>query len=181
MKKNEQYWLDLYNSGLIEIDFKNGIVYSYLNYGHKYELAQEQKDPKKYKRSSAGPSRKERYHILLHRLIWICYYGDIPEKIKINHKNGIKNDNRIENLELATKSENAIHSRRVLGNKGGCLRFEQHNLAKLKWEDVNYIRKTYVKGIVSMKSLAEKYNVSIPTVADVLKYRHWNSTYKENS
>lgn len=36
----------------------------------------------------------------LHRVIWEDYYGKIPEGYEIHHKNGIKTDNRIENLEL---------------------------------------------------------------------------------
>lgn len=44
--------------------------------------------------------------ILTHRLVWEVFNGKIPENMLINHKNGIKNDNRLENLELVTHQEN---------------------------------------------------------------------------
>jgi hypothetical protein len=45
-----------------------------------------------------------------HRLIWIMHRGDIPENRFPDHKNGIKDDNRIENLRLVTKQENAFNT-----------------------------------------------------------------------
>lgn len=41
-----------------------------------------------------------------HRLIWKIIYGEDPNKL-IDHINGIRDDNRIENLRLATYSENS--------------------------------------------------------------------------
>lgn len=41
-----------------------------------------------------------------HRLIWIWHNGDIPKNLLIDHINGIRGDNRIENLRLVTVSQN---------------------------------------------------------------------------
>ena len=40
-----------------------------------------------------------------HRLIWLYHYGEWPKEC-IDHINGIKDDNRIENLREATKQQN---------------------------------------------------------------------------
>jgi hypothetical protein len=59
MKKNEEYWLNLYKEGKIEIDFETGQVWSYLS-GNKYLLGTRHKDKNKYMQSTAGrPKRND--------------------------------------------------------------------------------------------------------------------------
>ena len=53
-----------------------------------------------------------------HQLAWIMYYGAIPE-FEIDHKNGIKSDNRIENLRDATRAENLKNARKSRANTSG--------------------------------------------------------------
>lgn len=53
----------------------------------------------------------------VHRLVWQLHHGNIPEGRVINHKDGDPTNNRIENLEVVSQSENIQHSYRVLGHK----------------------------------------------------------------
>jgi len=49
----------------------------------------------------------------VHRLVAIYYIKNTDNKKEVNHINGVKDDNRIENLEWCTTSENQLHARRT--------------------------------------------------------------------
>lgn len=51
----------------------------------------------------------------VHRFIAEELIPNPENKPQVNHKNGVKNDNRVENLEWVTAQENEEHSRKVLG------------------------------------------------------------------
>lgn len=54
-----------------------------------------------------NPYRRANGYIYEHRLIWQKYYGEIPPGCIIHHINGIKTDNRIENLRLMETKEHS--------------------------------------------------------------------------
>lgn len=54
---------------------------------------------------------------LEHRLVWFYIHGEWPSEI--DHINGIKSDNRIENLRVATRSQNCANVRVLKSNKSG--------------------------------------------------------------
>jgi len=51
---------------------------------------------------------------LAHRLAWLHVHGAWPEQ-DIDHINGVRNDNRLRNLRLATRSENMQNTRNARG------------------------------------------------------------------
>jgi hypothetical protein len=70
-----------------------------------------------------------------HHVVWVIYYGEFPD-VSINvidHINGIKNDNRIGNLRLVSKSKNSINTSIYLNNTSG-IKGVCHNKSKNRWE-----------------------------------------------
>lgn len=67
------------------------------------------KDSNEYMRCTIWINGKSKT-ISQHRIL-AEHFIDNPEcKQQVNHKNGIKSDNRLDNLEWVTQSENSIHS-----------------------------------------------------------------------
>lgn len=65
--------------------------------------------------------KKKRKTHLVHRLVCNAFLDNPENKKTVNHKNGNKTDNRLENLEWNTYSENETHSYRILGKKNHML------------------------------------------------------------
>ena len=86
-------------------------------------------------------------HCLVHRLVAETYIPNPENKATVNHINANKADNRVENLEWATQSENNIHA-----FKNGLRYFTKNmmdarvNSRTISDEQVAYIRNEYNSG-----------------------------------
>lgn len=108
--------------------------------------------------------------ISVHRLVAIAFIKNPENKPQVNHKNGIKTDNRVDNLEWCTNKENQIHAYKngLRNSQRGVL----NGFSKLTEKEVLEIRSLKNKEI-KLKYLSKKYNVSMTTISDIKKYKIW--------
>ena len=115
-----------------------------------------------------------------HRLIWEAVHGPIPAGMQINHKTGIKHDNRIANLEVVTPKENVRHAYRTgLASNSG----DRSPRAILTSDQVGQIRRRYVKGSSGpngAQALAQEFGVSRRTIAAIVNGESWPRRYRPN-
>lgn len=114
--------------------------------------------------SFAGSSSSDNCYVFLrinrkqfcaHRCVWIMHHGSIPAGFVIDHINGDGKDNRIENLRLATLSQNGANSKvprtNTSGVKGVCW-----NKREGKWyAQMRALNKRYAVGYFATLEEAE--------------------------
>lgn len=103
----------------------------------------------------------------VHRLVAQAFLKYDPERDQVNHINGNKTDNRVENLEWCTRSENTRHA---YANN-----LFQYNIkpaiaahTKLTPSDKETIIQLRRNGI-SVKDIAKTYEISLNTVYEICK------------
>ncbi len=104
-----------------------------------------------------------------HRIVAEAFLTNNKNKPVVNHKNEIKNDNRVENLEWATISENMIHALDTNLQHHG----EKSVRSKLTNEQVLEIREKLQNKNVKSRDLADMYGVSRTTIYSIKYNLKW--------
>jgi len=108
---------------------------------------------------------------MVHRLVLEAHVGPAPEGCEVNHRNGAKTDNCVENLEWVTRSENMRHAYDVLGFESAC--GEAHGSAKNTREDVLEIRRLAATGELTQAELGKMFGVDRTTISLIVRRETW--------
>lgn len=111
----------------------------------------------------------EQFCRAVHRLVALAFLGPNPPKLQVNHKNGNKHDNRVENLEYVSASENLRHSFRELGRNH--IRGQRHKNARLLDADIPIIRNAVLTR--THGDVAVEYGVSRQAISAVVEGITW--------
>ncbi|MCC6996648.1 MAG: HNH endonuclease, partial [Deltaproteobacteria bacterium] len=87
----------------------------------------------------------------------------------VNHINGVKTDDRLDNLEYTTIAENNIHSRRVLLRCVGA----QHWKSKVTDDQVREIRRLYATGLFTQDALGRQFGIRQGQVSAIVLKVRW--------
>lgn len=109
--------------------------------------------------------------IKVHRIVAQTWIENPENKEEVNHKNAIKTDNNVENLEWATRAENLAHS--LDNDLQYVLKGEEIGNSKLTEKQVLEIRSRFIPRRVTRKILAEEYGVSEATIKEVVLRLTW--------
>lgn len=111
---------------------------------------------------------------LVHRLILEAWVGPCPEGCVTNHRNGVKSDNCLENLEYCTQSENMVHACGYgLSPKPPITRGSECRLSKLNEKKVLAIRSSTDRKPGYVRRLADEYGITPSTVSKILLRHTW--------
>lgn len=154
---------------------KDGRVWSCLS---NRILTQHLDAPKKYLQSLLMlPGRKKGMPRYIHKLVALTWIGPAPgptgtkrHEYCVNHKDGNKQNNHVDNLEWVTNSENLSHAWRTGLRSDFIGENAQHSI--FTNEEVRSIRLRILNG-EKVKAIADDFNVTTGVIKNIQKFYSW--------
>ena len=112
-----------------------------------------------------------RKHHKIHRLVALAFIPNPENKRTINHIDGVKTNNFVDNLEWATNKENTQHALNnglLKPNKGS-----KHGQAKLSEKEVLEIRSLHKTGDYYQKDLGKIFGVDRSLIGYIVRRKRW--------
>lgn len=108
----------------------------------------------------------------VHRLVAMAFIPNPNNLPQINHKDTVKTNNYVDNLEWCTNQQNANHAM----DHGLMVSFqgERHPRATITLQQAKEIRTAVLDKTFRRSQLAEKYGVSEHVVKDIRRGKNWN-------
>lgn len=108
-----------------------------------------------------------------HRLVLMAFNPiDNMDDLQVNHIDGNKKNNKLENLEWCSASENQIHAYKTGLNKAR--KGEKSNWSKLTQKDIDLVFQLKEQGLTN-KQIAEQVNCTPSNISYILNKKSWNN------
>lgn len=119
----------------------------------------------------------KRRKIAIHRLVAAAYCDGYAPGLQVNHRNGIKKDNRAINLEWVTPKQNTSHAIEtgLFNNRG-----EANYRSKITGADVVAIV-AMVRGGARQKDVAARFGIAISNVSEIASGKKWRHIPRDPS
>ena len=107
----------------------------------------------------------------VHKAVAKAFLPNPENKSTVNHIDGDKKNNRVDNLEWATPKEQAIHARDVLKSNCG----ENNYNAQYTNSQVKEMRRLYKEEKLDIKILKKIFGGNIENIRRIVKYERWKN------
>lgn len=157
--------------GLYVVD-ENGNVFSVLSNRYKKPIKMASGYLYVHLHNGDGKGKLKR----IHRIVAEAYLDNPCNYTQVNHKNGNKQDNHVNNLEWCSNVQNMQHAiKHGLFKTAG----ENNPSAKLNWEQVIEIRKEYIYRDKQhgTRALAKKYGVTNVMIGKIVRGECWKEGF----
>lgn len=111
----------------------------------------------------------------VHRLVAMAFIPNPENKPQVNHIDGDRQNNLVENLEWVDARGNYLHAVSLWGPRKSPnpSRGESHYRAKLTWPQVRAIRKMAASGKYTKTKIAAKFGITDANVYSIVVYKTW--------
>ena len=125
-------------------------------------------------RTTLGSSDRK-IHIIVHKAVAYTFIPNPNNLPEVNHKDGDKTNNNVNNLEWCTSHYNQQHKYNSGLLDKQKITGENNHAAKLTWDDVSFIRENCKPGVkgCGISTFAKRFNVSYPVVKRVVENTGW--------
>lgn len=167
-----EIWLDVvdYKGRYMVSNYGRVKSLSYMNIENNFVIKKQSFNHKGYLQTNINNKIEK-----IHRIVCSAFIPNPEKKPQVNHINGIKTDNRIENLEWVTNSENQLHSYSVL-NKNPPMtgKFNHSGSKKINQFDLNGV---FIKTWDSSKEIERQTGINRSNICSCCNKRK----YKDGS